>query len=206
MKAGFLALAIVFSAPAAADEIPGLFTLTGVPADDVLNVRQSPRADAPILATIPPGPGKVEVVGLSPDGNWARVNADETAGWVARRYLSKVPGGLPWWQMQSGLRCLGTEPFWGLAISMGSLKALMTTPDAPPVKLTTRAIWPGSAAVPVGGISLEAGDLGVQAVISRAECSDGMSDRVYGLSATLLVSGAAIGRSAPLTGCCTLAP
>ena len=43
------------------------------------------------------------------------------------------------------------------------------------------------------------------AVIQPAQCSDGMSDRVYGLSAVLVFDGAGQ-RSQMLSGCCRITP
>jgi uncharacterized membrane protein len=43
---------------------------------------------------------------------------------------------------------------------------------------------------------------GLTAVIAPAACSDGMSDRAYGLEATVILGGGAQARM--LTGCCAL--
>jgi uncharacterized membrane protein len=204
MKA--LVLWAAMALPAVADSLPQLHMVVGVAAGDVLNLRAAPDAGAPILGGLPPGTRNVEAVALSSDGKWARVNAGDTAGWVALRFLQRDAGRLDWWRLQSPMRCLGTEPFWTFDIGTSALKGLFVTPDPPPVRLAPRGIWPGSGAVPVAGVSMEGGGMTVQAVIEGRACSDGMSDRAYGLSAILLIGNGPMGGEAPLAGCCTLAP
>lgn len=64
------------STPALAQDIyPALHDVTGVAADDVLNIRSEPSASSPIIGTFSPFETDVEVVALSPDGGWGRVNA-----------------------------------------------------------------------------------------------------------------------------------
>ena len=43
---------------------------------------------------------------------------------------------------------------------------------------------------------------GLTALIARAACSDGMSDRAYGLSATVILGAAPDARQ--MSGCCSL--
>ena len=53
--------------------------------------------------------------------------------------------------------------------------------------------------------SLEGGDgATATAVVRRQACSDGMSDRAYGLSAEVLIGGAE--SRVLLSGCCSIAP
>lgn len=77
------------------------------------------------------------------------------------------------------VRALGTEPFWGVDIAEGALT--LTGVDLPeqrfaagvPELVGTTAVWRGGA------------DDGATATLTliATECSDGMSDRVYPLTA-----------------------
>lgn len=77
------------------------------------------------------------------------------------------------------LRALGTEPFWGVDVSSGTL--ILTGVDIPeqrfeadsPEVMGTTAVWRG------------ADDRGQELTLTliATECSDGMSDRLYPLTA-----------------------
>lgn len=83
-------------------------------------------------------------------------------------------------------------------------EALFETPEPPPRRLTTTAVWPGQPHAPLAGVALAGGGVWVTATLTGTLCSDGMSDRDYGIAATLLMSGGPLGDGAPVTGCCTL--
>ena len=69
-------LTLLFLAlPAQAQDFPALYAVTGVAADDVLNIRSRPDAGAPIIGALAPDSTGVEVLGRS--GNWALVSAGE---------------------------------------------------------------------------------------------------------------------------------
>lgn len=196
MRGASLILALALAAPAAAQDLPALYEVTGVAANDALNVRAEPDATAEALGALPPGATGVEVVGLSDDGGWGLVAlGGEASGWVSMRFLAPQPGP-PWWDAAAPLTCLGTEPFWSLAVDGDS--ARWTTPEDSPgpgaVTARTTAIGvPG-----ILGLALENGF----AVIRRAECSDGMSNRAFGLEVDLFLheSLGLVG----YTGCCAL--
>ena len=109
-------------------------------------------------------------------------------------------------------RCFGTEPFWTLEIAGGHW--WLDRPDADPVAAVQthatatlndrRAHAFGAARVGDGGGS-DGNGAGMHLLTLGGTCSDGMSDRAYGLSAWLTVDPAD-GDAALLTGCCALAP
>ncbi|MDO5611962.1 MAG: SH3 domain-containing protein [Paracoccus sp. (in: a-proteobacteria)] len=175
--------------------LPTLFDVSGVAADDVLNVRAAPSAQAEILATLRPDATGIEVV-QEQDG-WGRVNAGETSGWVAMRYMSYRTDVWDGAALPDGFRCFGTEPFWDARVSDGAL--VIGTPDATdrslPVSdlLATGWFRDPTRVVLAQGASLTA---------SPAICSDGMSDRLFGLRADLAISG----QERLLSGCCTIQP
>jgi uncharacterized membrane protein len=199
-------MAAILSQPASATPeyvLPTLFDVTGVAADDVLNIRAEPDAGAEIIDTLSPDARGVEVVAHDESGRWARINSGERSGWVALRYLAYradvwEPGALP-----ESLRCLGTEPFWSVRPRAGSV--VFSSPDAPEWTLPLRAVLdPGAFRSPRRAIVAEDAGRRLTAAITPAPCSDGMSDRAYGLDATLIIEEG--GTLRMLAGCCTIAP
>jgi uncharacterized membrane protein len=198
------AVLLALSAGAAgAGTLPSLFDVTGVAAEDVLNVRAEPDANAPVIGTLAPGATGIEVVSVDPSGHWGEVNVGEGAGWAALRFLAEepevwVPGKLP-----QSLSCFGTEPFWNLRDRDGT--AVLEMPEAAKSLGAAVAVDTG---IP-GDVrrALVAGDpaLRVTATVVPQSCGDGMSDRAFGLGAMVLVQeGDGVPRL--LTGCCSIAP
>lgn len=184
-----------------AQDLPALHDVVGVAADDRLNVRAGPDGSAPILGALRPDARGIEVTGLSADGRWGQINLGEQSGYVAMRFLA--PGAAaPWPTMETGLACLGTEPFWSVAYdpALRTMRLERPAEDAMPLDLVS--------AVPVSGRSdslalVLAGPGRTGTAILRAQsCSDGMSDRRFGLDLTLLLTTAE-GATA-MTGCCSL--
>ena len=80
--AAALALTISLAGPAGAQTIlPTLYDVTGVRANDVLNIRAMPDASSSILSELPHDAKGVEVVDAR--AGWARVNTFERSGWGA---------------------------------------------------------------------------------------------------------------------------
>ena len=76
----------------------------------------------------------------------------------------------------------GTEPFWAVAIRKGTLvltrpgHADLTAPHGGPQMIEGAAVWRGGV-----------GRAALQVSLRKGECSDGMSDRVYPLTAEVAV-------------------
>jgi len=66
---------------------PALYCVTGVGADDRLNVRSSPSPLAPIETTLAPDQCGIAFLPHAERG-WQHIRVDGWQGWVARRYLS----------------------------------------------------------------------------------------------------------------------
>ncbi|TBN40460.1 peptide-binding protein [Paracoccus subflavus] len=195
-----LVLSLVLTGPAFATQeysLPTLFDVLGVASDDVLNIRAEPNASAPIVGTLAPDARGIEVV--EERRNWGRINTGGGTGWVSMRYLSYrtdvwLPGELP-----PAFRCLGTEPFWDARREGNDL--VLRSPedqegDRRPVQavLDTGVFRSPARVVVAQGMTL----------FSHPQiCSDGMSDRLFGLTATLVLLG-----DSPriLTGCCLIGP
>jgi uncharacterized membrane protein len=187
-------LAAVLAAPALAQELPATFHVAGVAARDVLNVRARPSTGAEVLATLRPDARGIEVLSFSPDGDWALVPLAEGPGWVARRFLEAEPVDPD--RIPRPIACRGTEPFWSLTLEEGS--ATLELPGRPALSLRQH----GEVAGREGWIA--AFDLGGQTAdltVVRRACSDGMSDRPYGLYALVWDRADRL-----YEGCCTLQP
>lgn len=219
-----LAACMSLAGPAAAEAegpLPALHEVTGVAAGDVLNLRAGPDPSADLVGTLAPDARDVEVVELrrAPSGAaWARVARPEGGAWAAARYLARQDGqdGTGW---LPPMLCAGNEPFWSFDLGDGEIAALgMHGFEAAPVFVTRRTVsandprghgvtarWDGPEGDPsTFGIT----GAPVTALIRRAACSDGMSDRPYGLAIDLLAGtlgpdGRA--QAAHLSGCCRLA-
>lgn len=202
LPAAMLALALVSGPALATPEylLPTLFDVTGVSADDSLNIRERPDAGAPIIGTLPPDARGVEVV--AERSGWAQVNTAERSGWVNARYLAYQTGTWEPGSLPPALTCAGTEPFWSLR-QVGEALVYETPEGAR--QLQRRAVMDQGFRSPVRGIIAgdDAGRLTV--AIQPAQCSDGMSDRSYGLSAMLIFDGAGQASSMQ-TGCCRISP
>ncbi|MFY0308346.1 SH3 domain-containing protein [Leisingera sp. D0M16] len=196
--------------PGAAQEFPALHSVTGVAADDVLNIRSAPSASASIVGSLAPGQSGVEVVQADDSGKWGLVNSGERSGWAALRYLAREPRD-DWRSQGQALECFGTEPFWSLTLDQApNLK----TPDGPDIPFTLLAHEPGSNhsgksgfhAVSWAESTLSSPEpVSLFGTLTAQQCSDGMSDRTYGISIDLLrLHGT--GQLSVLSGCCSLLP
>lgn len=193
---------MVFPALAAAQGLPALYDVTGVANDDVLNVREGPSAADPIIGTLAPDAGNVEVTALNDDGTWGRVNTRERTGWASMSFLARQSGQNEG-TLPVPMRCFGTEPFWSLEVADSGLVFDGLNMEPVETSLATRTAArgiPGRYGFAGWGAKETAG---MHGIVRREECSDGMSDRLYGLSLDLLVSSD--GTLSQYAGCCSLA-
>src|SRR5690606_22565898 len=102
------------------------FDVTGVAADDVLNIRERPSASAPIIGRLAPTATNVEVV--TERNGWMQVNTRERSGWVNGRYLMYRTDVWEEGRLPRTLSCLGTEPFWALTLGRGA-DMVLSRPD-----------------------------------------------------------------------------
>ena len=186
-------LATLLPAFAVAEPFPALYRVVDVAADDALNVRRKARDGSDLIGSFAPGE-TVEVMGVSSDGGWGRVNAGEVSGWAALRFLERLPNQDD--RLPALGSCYGTEPFWNLSLDP-DVPSFSTPADDLPIeppryrqssnRIDRFAIFSAS----------EHGD--IHAIVARQECTDGMSDRVFGLGIDVIYLDAV------LSGCCTLA-
>lgn len=186
----------IIASVACAQDLPAAFNVIGVASDDVLNVRAAPNAAATIQDKISPYAVSIEVLELSADGAWGLVSTAEGNGWAAMRYLKPATGQDPN-LIPRPMICLGNEPFWSVGLLPRG--AEYTTPEGRADLMVV-----AESVAPQGYLARldEGRTLSRTLIITRAHCSDGMSDRRFGFAATLYTESLK-GNSA-LTGCCTL--
>lgn len=190
-------LALLIPISAWADSFPARFQVTGVAADDILNIRAAPIASAEIRGKLRPFAINVEVLHLSHDGKWGMVSTGESNGWVSMRYLEPRPSADPH-AIPRPFTCSGTEPFWTLAMTPRG--AEFSEPDTPREDLNE-----GFEGVADAGYfaNFDQGPyISYVLMAERAMCGDGMSDREFGFSARLFVETPDGNRF--LRGCCTM--
>jgi uncharacterized membrane protein len=183
-----------------AQELPAFFSVTDVASDDVLNLRAGPDATSAVIGSLPADATGIEVVDV--EGNWAVVNVGEVTGYAAIGYLTREEGP-DWTALQTPMTCLGTEPFWSLEIdpAKGETRSRLPEDAADQIATLTEA-WPGQSPwAPSAAVALPQG----LAVLQPLQCSDGMSERSFGIVIDIFLTGtdAAAPRSR-LSGCCSL--
>ncbi|SMX33779.1 SH3 domain-containing protein [Maliponia aquimaris] len=193
-----LALILACGGAAAQDAFPHLHDVTGVAANDVLNVRAGPGPGHPVIGELAHDARAVEVVRV--EGGWGQVNVYEQAGWASMRFLApRVDGDIG---NVGRLVCGGTEPFWGIDARPGQVATVKTPMNYDPgetysVGLLQRVYNPLQKWLLQGSD----GPRTLSMVVARTYCDNGMSDNEYGFDATLIVTGP---EGYVFSGCCRL--
>lgn len=194
---------LMLPAAAWAQDWPSLHNVKGVSTNDTLNVRAAPTTSSDIVGQLASTQTNVEVVTKSPDGNWGQINVNELSGWVSMRFLSDPePRGANHYP----LACFGTEPFWSLEIGSNGT-VIYESLDGETIRMKELEITPSAN---------NTARLGVTAKDTRTKtslfgfykaqlCSDGMSDRTFGISVDFVVSPPTDIAKA-FSGCCILSP
>src|SRR5262245_33629332 len=114
-----------------------------------------------------------------PDGKPAEAPADAPAAPAAATPVA-ASGGM---DIGAPITARGTEPFWAVEITDGT-KFRLTRPDQPDLL----AEAPGAAMSPGGATWVAKGPKGEQLTVTlkMGECSDGMSDLKYPMSAEVV--------------------
>lgn len=207
------AIAVIFASflahtgARAQDAESGFYQVSGVATDDALNIRAEPSAGAKIVGTLAPGARPVEVLEVTVERGsaWGRVLGEDDDGWVAMRFLAPYePEKFAGTDVPVGMQCLGTEPFWSLALKSGDTVEFSSSDTEP----TMLAVTKGVAAVARNHrFFFIAEDSGRRLTVSigrNETCSDGMSGRDYGWRIDLLTEGIGDSPVAAYEGCCML--
>ena len=200
MRSLIIALGLLLPTLATAD--PGYFRVTGVAADDTLNVRSGPSASATDIGDLPANATAIEIAGTDPSGRWGQIVWEEGDGWVSMRFLT--PDSVPritGTALPAGLMCSGTEPFWSMRLSQDDAVYSNIEGAIYPMSIRGAQVAEGRPNFPVHIGYAGAGASG-NVVIAPESCSDGMSDRDYPWRIELLL-GTEGGRRFQL-GCCQL--
>lgn len=194
-------LLLVQPALATTDAWPALHDVVDIQSGDVLNIRSAPDPSAKIIGSFAPDATGIEVIRPNESFDWGLVNVGEGTGWASLRYLVPQPG--QWWgQLPAITQCFGTEPFWTLTFREGSLE--FSRPDEPEIRMDA-AYYIGSLnnrdRFVMSGSNIARG---ITVAIRTEACSDGMSDRAYGISADLVLEDAF--DATLFSGCCSIQP
>lgn len=191
-------LCIAVALPAFAEDVQ---QVTTVPGSDVLNVRQAPSANAPIIGALSPLADAVIV--RERRGDWARIEYSRgvsrpVRGWVEARFLEPANEGQG---PDEGIwGCFGTEPFWNAWIENGQVYYrddldVSVTPIA-----NLRRI--GRAPSTMWTFTFGRGeDPTIAIMLAGHACSNGMSEETS--RRTLLLTGPGGG---VINGCCSRRP
>lgn len=200
LRSFLLCLFALVALPASAQDFPGLFHVTGVASNDVLNIRAEPSAQSAIVGALSYTQTGVEVVGLSQDRRWGLVQNGDGAGWVSMRFMTRS-NNASWQQGEVAMTCRGTEPFWSLNLFFPTNRAEFLGPDDS-FEIRTTAPFMQTTYHPLTLATFVNGAREGMIVIRQGVCSDGMSDQVFGLETQIYWQNEPTG----LSGCCSLTP
>ena len=167
-----------------------LVNVTGVADDDSLNLRAQPDANSARVGTIDAHDTKIEVIAVDTKGaDWVKVRKGKVEGWVNARFLAYEAG------MPVKLKCVGTEPFWGIDLGYQFAAADFRGMDGGQRKMSLAE--PEVAAARPSPWLVRFTDKGASfLLIDRRTCSDGMSDTNYPYAVAAAVAGHFV------EGCC----
>ena len=171
------------------------------PDGGIVYLRRAPDPASEIVGQLPANRRNVEIVGLSEDGAWGLMAEGDGGAWAPMARLSRADGQDDA-RLPRNLGCFGSEPFWILRLRGEA--AAFDEIDSNEISLSPR--WQGHAEgrPPQSyALVLDSAEGGtVHALIRRAQCSDGSSDRPYGFSIDVILGGKLGNRM--LSGCCSL--
>lgn len=190
---------VVFAGMASAQDLPRLHDVVGVASNDVLNVRAGPGVKNPIVGELAYDAQNVEV--LRVDGNWGLVNVDEGSGWTSMRFLRAQNGGTI--QDVSRFICYGTEPFWDFEVEPGRSAVFKSPMELDGLSFSSGPLERASGFNRKFVLFAQTRGNSATLVVNHLNCSDGMSDREFGIDATLILQSRG-GEQTAFSGCCSL--
>lgn len=196
-----LAVLLFFPSLASAFEFPSLHNVYDVAPNDVLNVRSGPSVEHPIISSFTYDQKHIEVIRLSESGRWALVNVGEGTGWAASRFLKPLSLEP---RIPTTMRCFGTEPFWRADLWQAGADQRIDLQVLGSLDQTILAHAGAFSSGRSDRFGYVAYDRSAILSVSAQLCSDGMSDRAFGMSADVFVE--TISGWQQFSGCCSLAP
>jgi len=190
-----IALLLLMTAPCYAQDLPALYDVSGVQANDTLNIRRAPSLQGEAFSALAHDAQRIEV--LERNGDWMRINTPEQTGWVAARFMTPNTGA------PADLNCFGTEPFWSMTKTMTGPYRLRVLGD---YNMAFTALPPLQSANDTRVKAITGtGNPGTLQVIERRQiCNDGMSDATYGIAIDLLLDRKDGSSQTLYSGCCSL--
>ncbi|MEM8787301.1 MAG: hypothetical protein AAGE76_03480 [Pseudomonadota bacterium] len=198
-----LVAAVAAGAGPVSAETPGLYDVIGVAENDTLKIRENPRPSALIVGELPRSARGVEVVQLSENGNWGRVNQGDLSGWVSLQFLAAQSASEPGeTRFDRPLLCVGGEPDWSILTSGGD-GLVLNHPQSPSSEFTIRLKLAAQGRPQVSQVvQASAERASLIGVLRHDICTDAASDRTYGMTMDALLRDG--GGTRLLTGCCSL--
>jgi uncharacterized membrane protein len=182
---------------------PSYHRVVGVAIDDSLNIRSAPTATSDDIGDLSFDATGIEVTGYDDTGSWARIAQGEIDGWVATRFLDTDPvPTIADTSVPEGLICGGTEPFWALGLYGNDARYSHPEDGDTDFTFKNAAVAEGRLGSPALITLATQRNEVIEATLTGAMCSDGMSDRTYGWTITMQLIAPGQGRF--LTGCCAL--
>lgn len=186
--------------PAIAQSFPAFFDVSGVETNDMLNVRERPELSASIISKLRHDERRIEVVAQDETGKWGQINIGESSGWVSLRFMIRRSGQVDN-ELPRPLACIGNEPFWSLDINDGEV-AQISRPSEDPININMLEPVTASNRSDRYAVFGQSDESVFTFIFHRNQCSDGSSDRAYGISVDLFLTEAAGVNY--VTGCCSL--
>lgn len=168
--------------------------VTDVAADDVLNIRTEPNGSSDIVGELGPYTLNVEV--LRENDGWGYVGAGEQSGWVSMRFLKENPA--PPDQIPRPFSCFGAEPFWDMTFYPRGAEYNELGFERRDLTVIGEHIADKGYLI----VAREGPTLIHTLNVNGLSCTDGMSDRNFGMSA-ILFTQAPEGNFVQ-NGCCTM--
>jgi len=185
-----------------------LYAVTGVDADDYLNVRQKATARSAIVTRLPHdsvGVRRLEGDAMTAGNRWWRVKWQGKQGWVNKRYLKPVSDPIVATSSSSSsksnsktatLHCGGNEPFWGMKITKNSLS--YSPMDGQKLNLPVMFNKTSENNTSIAAIYAKQGKQQILAMLQKVSaCSDGMSDIGYPYAIAVIIN-----KQKFYSGCC----
>ncbi|WP_439522645.1 hypothetical protein [Marivita sp.] len=195
--------AAVLALPTLVHAEPSYHRVTGVAANDSLNVRAEPTASSADIGDLAHDASGIEVFDFDASGNWARIALNERDGWISTRFLTRdAVETIGTTSVPVGTVCGGTEPFWALGLYGEEARYSHPEDGDTDYAFDTAVVAEGRLGSPaLITLATEESHV-IEATLSGADCSDGMSDRSYGW--TISMQLIALGKRRFLSGCCHL--
>lgn len=197
----------VLGSIAQAYDWPARYSVIGVADGDLLAIHADTSIESEVLAGYVFDAKAVEVIELSADGIWGRVNLSESTGWIAMENMLRVEDNVP-----TTYACFGSDPSWNLNLSESGASRWQTPDTDGAVKFEAEADkLTFNGQITMTETSVRPGlEVKFDAKMTPAACTYPAKNNLFGLKIDVLLKGFA-GFASPegdeaVSGCCSLQP